>query len=344
MKVLPTILSAATATVTYKDILWNIREGKPLPPKTDRSEFAQSNFISWNQCPEIPKGNLEELVCDDEYCMAVCPPGSQIVKTSANPDKKPKVRCIDGGNWNYGGGNLSEIFKCSACDPNDFNSEPVITDSFIDKSCYVNTKNQKICTLRCKNGERLNDRWVENVRCRYKSENNSFAWQIPREKQLLTPTDTASFKCPRVPITGPTTSPTDSCMNKDPTCTTLAKGAIKYMNNWTCRNCFRIHAHYKFGQYGIKNWEDKDYIDIFFRYKIIWLNHSHPIDRVEQIGDKGNQWRIYFKPGANFKSGMIWDANLMTVQKQWIKDNSIIRGAASCPCSNSAGPTKAPWN
>ena len=86
-------------------------------------------------------------------------------------------------------------------------------------------------------------------------------------------------------------------MNKDPTCTTLAKGAIKYMNNWTCRNCFRIHAHYKFGQYGINNWEDKDYIDIFFRYKVLWLNHSHPIDRVEQIGDKGNQWRIYFKPG-----------------------------------------------
>jgi len=343
MKFLPTILSAATANVSYKDILWNIREGKPLPPKTDRSQFAQRNFISWNLCPEIPKGNLEKLVCDDEYCMAVCPPGSQIIKTPENQNKKPKVRCLKGGTWNYGSENLAGIFKCSFCDANDFNSEPDVSDPFIESSCFVNTRNKKICTLRCKNGERITNRWFENVKCRYKPESNSFVWQIPRDKHLLTNTDTASYTCPRNPITGPSTSPVDTCMTKDPTCTTLGKNAIKYMNNWTCRNCFRIHAHYQFGQYGINNWEDRDYIDIFFRYKIIWLNYSHPIERVEQIGETGNQWRVYFKQGANFMSGMMWDANLMTVQKQWIKDDSIIRGSASCPCSNSAGPTPAPW-
>lgn len=133
-------------------------------------------------------------------------------------------------------------------------------------------------------------------------------------------------------------------MTKDPTCTTLGQNAIKYMNNWTCRNCFRIQANYKFSQYKIKNWEDKDYLEIYFRYKVQWLGVGHPVESVEQIGDKGNRWRVYFKPGANFMSGMRWDANLKTVQNQWVKDDNIIRGSASCPCSNSVGSTPAPWN
>ena len=68
---------------------------------------------------------------------------------------------------------------------------------------------------------------------------------------------------------------------------------------------------------GITNWDDQDYVDIDFRYKVVWINFGHPIDKVE---DKGkNRWRVWFKKGANFLSGMMWDANLRTLQNEWIK-------------------------
>lgn len=101
-------------------------------------------------------------------------------------------------------------------------------------------------------------------------------------------------------------------------------------------------ADYKFKDQGVMNWQDEDFLDIDFRYKVKWITLSHPIDRVEDRGN--NRWRLYFKDQANFNSGMMWNANIETVQKEWINDASIIRGSASCPCSNTSGAAPAPWN
>ena len=83
---------------------------------------------------------------------------------------------------------------------------------------------------------------------------------------------------------------------------------------------------------GITNWDDQDYVDIDFRYKVVWINFGHPIDKVE---DKGkNRWRVWFKKGANFLSGMMWDANLRTLQNEWIKvgkyDSIELRNSFLC--------------
>jgi len=158
-----------------------------------------------------------------------------------------------------------------------------------------------------------------------------------------TVTDPSAVTCVggQPPNTGP--APTSgTCPSKDPTCTSLPKNAITYSNSWTCRNCFRIRANYKFKSVGVTNWEDKDFIDIDFKYKVLWLSYGHPIERVEQQTGTGmpkNRWRLYFKSGANFVSGMMWDANLQTVNREWINSGNIIMRTFSCPCSNAGGST-----
>lgn len=333
----------STNKLRYSDFLNNIHEGTELK-SSSKDRAIGGSFVSWEECPPLVlTDNMSELVCDEEYCVNICKSNSSPIPNGDNAGGSAKLRC-KGANprrdkpvayWN------KDQPKCGTCGPAP-EAPPTFTDSSIDAVCSIATNNMKECALTCMNGGKINGKSGIKTKCICdKSEGKCF-WALKK-----TEIDTETLFCEAPAVTtiapGPTVDPEDSCATKDSTCTTLSEDSIKYSNSWTCRNCFRIRADYKFKPAGIMNWEDKDYLDISFKYKVTWITYGHPIDNVEDISN-GYVWRVWFKSGANFVSGMMWDANLQTVQNQWITDNVILRGAASCPCSNTDGATPAPWN
>ena len=137
----------------------------------------------------------------------------------------------------------------------------------------------------------------------------------------------------------PTNPPVPGCdPTKPSSCTSLTTADIGLENDWTCRNCFRINAHYQLPA----TWQDTDFVTIKFKIPVTWSTFSHPIDNVEAL-DSGLTWRINFAAGANFDSGMMFDANLMALQTVTMSNSAVFDEIKSCPCTNtSEGTTASP--
>ena len=87
-----------------------------------------------------------------------------------------------------------------------------------------------------------------------------------------------------------------SAATKDPTCFYGLERYIKPMNSWDCKNCFRIRFEYRMKALGIKNWTNKDYIDIQFDNPVAFLRTAYPVKEVVDVTRDGKQ-----KPGTFFR-------------------------------------------
>lgn len=80
---------------------------------------------------------------------------------------------------------------------------------------------------------------------------------------------------------------------------------------------------------------------IKFKIPVTWTTWSHPIDTVEALDSL--TWKVNFAAGANFDSGMMFDANLMALQSVSMTNSAVFDELKSCPCSNeSEGTTASP--
>ena len=284
-------LTAESNRVRYRDVLTAYREGKVSEVKWERQ--INPNFLEHSNCPTLKTdNNIEEWVCENEACVAVCKTNSSPMPNGNNFNGSTRLRCkkpkAQKGETEPYWNKLPPV--CQTCDPDgDRNADPDITDSTIDAVCNIGLKNMKECYMSCTNGGKIGGKKKVTAKCFCDKPNpdNGCYWKSNREE-----IDMAALKCSK-PSKPPTTSKPNSCQTKDPACTTLSEGAITYSNSWTCRNCFRIRANYRFPAEGITNWEDKDYVDIDFRYKVSWISFGHPIDKVEHQGK--NRWRLFFK-------------------------------------------------
>jgi hypothetical protein len=125
-------------------------------------------------------------------------------------------------------------------------------------------------------------------------------------------------------------------------CSDLNDAEIFFENEWTCRNCFRIRAYYGTGG-GFNFNPNKEFVKIDFTDQVFFTGTwSHPIKSAGPIGDK-KTWKLNFKSDANFISGMMFDAELMTVDNNlWVDGQWIIDGAQSCKCQGTPVPPTPP--
>merc|ERR1712233_202225 len=70
-------LTAESTRVRYRDVLTAYREGKVSDVKWERQ--INPNFLEHSNCPTLnTDNNIEEWVCENESCVAVC-------KTNSSP-------------------------------------------------------------------------------------------------------------------------------------------------------------------------------------------------------------------------------------------------------------------
>ena len=68
------------------------------------------------------------------------------------------------------------------------------------------------------------------------------------------------------------------------------------MNSWNCKNCFRVRFEYRMRSLGIKNWTNKDYIDIQFDNPVTFLAAAYPVKEVVDVTKDGKQKKgTYFR-------------------------------------------------
>lgn len=202
----------------------------------------------------------------------------------------------------------------------------------IDVFCTYNTKTtEKHCQMRCMddrlrvhhniihpNGDKGKTQKRLNIDCRCK--NGDCKWQSHgRRAPWLN-----RFKCvPHGELKDYT--PTD-CSLKKPGCTVVTP-KVESLNSWVCRNCFRIRAYYKFNHFGIKDFDHQDYMDIKFEEPVIWIKHSHPVIKAEDVGN--NTFRIRFSERATFANKeMDFSAEVRAATPAIPK----IVVAKTCPC------------
>jgi hypothetical protein len=121
--------------------------------------------------------------------------------------------------------------------------------------------------------------------------------------------------------------PPVGCKNKPAKCTEVTP-RVQVLNSWTCRNCFRVRAFYKFKHFDITNFDNQDYIELEFNEPVGWIKHSHPADGIEQKNEK--TFRISFHKMATFvNKEMDFTAEIRSAGAE---PPRLIE-ARSCPCS-----------
>ncbi|CBY32701.1 unnamed protein product [Oikopleura dioica] len=283
-----------------------------------------------------------QIVCDQSTCALVCDDG--FIPTGR---RRSKCRWNNTRNFFW----KKTLADCETC--TDLPDPP----AGITADCGINAIRKKKCLYKCDNGSEIStssgDFLQFSAACSCPRPDRICRWKS-RKVGEIDATALSSWTCPNptVPTTttqAPPTSPTDPTTptnppvpgicdaNKPSTCSSLTTAQIGLENEWTCRNCFRINAHYALPP----TWQAEDFLVIKFKIPVTWTTWSHPIDSVEALDSL--TWKVNFAAGANFDSGMMFDANLMALQSVSMTNNAVFDDLKSCPCSNeSEGTTASP--
>jgi len=145
-------------------------------------------------------------------------------------------------------------------------------------------------------------------------------------------TTAGTTNAPTSAVTAPTPPPQCAGKSKDTKCQWVGE-SVKTLNSWICRNCFRVRAYYNLGKYGIKQFHNEDFMDIWFDGPVTATTFAHPVASFTDMGN--NQYRIGFGKTAQWVNRQMD----FTLELRQLKDGPLpkIRSVRSCPCSE-AGP------
>jgi len=280
---------------------------------------------------ELPD-NAEEVVYKDKtnqkkrvqtIAHAVCKPG---YFPNISKGRKLRAKCMKrktGYEWNR---TLPECVTCEHPDPTDMITSG---DDGISVYCDYTKKARHKCKLTCLNDmERISHpeskRRPKKKSMMYcKCRRGSCSWMNNRVKDITLD----EFVCK---ANGPTPAPIIpiDCADKKPTCTDVSAKVDK-LNSWTCRNCFRIRSYFKFSQFGLTDFDNKDYMDIEFSDQVFHVKHAHPAESFEDMGN--NIWRVRFSKFAMFGNReMDFTAEFRSVNPR----TPEIVAVKTCPCQN----------
>jgi hypothetical protein len=293
---------------------------------------AKTDLREVSLCPplDLPENAAEVVYTEgsgriEQVAEAMCLPG---YFPDLSRGKKLKTKCKmmkKAGRMSYQW--IRPLPKCVTCTVEDPTRLILRGEKDVDVFCTVRGNNEKRCLLTCKDDRKKLDHEIfsteqkrANIDCRCKRGEclwtshghqdiplNGFSCQAPGELE------------PIVPPVG--------CGKSTPECTVVTP-KVDRLNSWTCRNCFRIRAFYKFRSFDIKDFDNQDYLDITFSEQVFWIKHSHPAFEATDIGN--NTWRVRFSPMAMFSNKeMDFSAELRAVTPR-IPELVV---AKSCPCS-----------
>lgn len=289
-------------------------------------------------CPplELPE-NAKEVVYEgsdhpkiEAVAEAMCYPG-YFPDLSNGQKLKTKCKAVKNSNGQYEYQWIRPLPKCVTCkgglDPHEaIQSGPDDIDVF----CTFQAHNfERHCEMRCMDDrKRLGHAIMKNktqkranIDCRCKK--GKCRWTSHGKPNLTL----SAFQCKAKGELKPIPKPID-CSVKEPTCAVVTP-KVEQLNSWTCRNCFRIRAYYKFREFSITDFDNQDYMDITFDEQVFWIKHSHPVIGAEDIGN--NTWRVRFSDKATFSNKeMDFSAELRAVSPK-IPGLTI---AKTCPCSS----------
>lgn len=228
---------------------------------------------------------------------------------------------------------IRDLPKCVTCD--------TTTDALTNKIqagvkdplgvnvfCSFNNRSEDHCVVRCIDDRKKVAHEVfgrtqkrANIDCRCKKGNCSWTTHGERDINLN------GFECKAKGKLEPIPVPSGCKKSPDATCTVVTP-KVNLMNSWTCRNCFRIRAQYKFKPFKLMWFNNQDYLDITFSEEIFWIKHSHPAFKATDRGN--NVWRVQFSQYAMFSNKeMDFTAEVRSINGKVPQ----ILDARSCPCS-----------
>lgn len=309
---------------------------------SDRPTITETRVAWWNgdegsnprqagPCPELstPENGAQviynEIIGHHRFhseAVAVCQPGFFPDLTGG---KKLKTKCVKKGDqykW------IRTLPKCVTCQNPNPTEQITNGDDGISVYCDYTQRAEHKCDLTCTNDTKLishpamkhtsKSKAVLTCKCK----KGQCSWTTNKKKNVALD----AFECsanrpirPQIPT---------ECADKEPTCTDVSN-KVKKMNSWTCRNCFRIRAYFKFGQFGLKDFDNKDYMDIQFSEQVFHIKHAHPAESFEDIGN--NTWRVRFSKQATFSNKeMDFSAEFRSLDVKTAKVVSV----KTCPCKD----------
>jgi hypothetical protein len=212
------------------------------------------------KCPQnlnMPANALEVIYNDQTgRAEAICKAGYFVDRTGGPIKSKcKKIKQPDGTRvygWNQ---QLPDCVTCKIEDP----EEKIISgDDGLSVYCSYRANNEKRCFMTCIDDRQkvihnmFNGRSQKkaNIDCRCKKD--GCKWTSHGKKAMWL----NRFSCdgngklePWVPPVG--------CKNKPAKCTEVTP-RVQVLNSWTCRNCFRVRAFYKFKHFDITNFDNQE--------------------------------------------------------------------------------------
>jgi hypothetical protein len=278
-------------------------------PKPDQKKFAKiaEALCAPGYFPDLSNGQKLKTVC-------------KIVKDKKTGEKKYK--------W------IRQLPKCVSCSlqPGQGLEEKVISGINdpvgSDVFCSINDRNEHHCKLACLDDRKKVNHDVfsrsqkrANIDCRCKKGNCTWTTHGNTDINLK------GFKCQGKGKLDPIPVPTGCKKSPEDTCTPVTP-KVQLMNSWTCRNCFRIRAFYKFKPFQLMAFNNQDYLDITFSEEVFWIKQSHPATEATNMGN--NTWRVKFSQYAMFSNKEVdFSAELRSTNGKIPK----VVDARSCPCS-----------
>lgn len=273
---LPLAVQAEWEQPSYKQIYQRIRDGEPLNLSPISNLRADHGI---NECGGVlhekvsnttvinAVDNSNGVWCDGNTCTALCMPGYTPVgrwRSRCRVKQTKRKRIVK---WTADLRN----YKCITCGDD---KTPTNTEGMNLVNCGLAGVTSKKCTYQCQNqmalvhpalvGKKLRNK--QKAICKCDRRTQECGWKI--SDQTGSPEDFACSDTKIVRGDKYDQNLVKQCSHKPTRCTDISLNKFTKLNSWECRNCFRIRLQYKMNALGIKDFDNRDYLDIQFDQEV----------------------------------------------------------------------------